>query len=97
MDTYPKYRDRDTENFANNLRARKLESVPTERGLAKLEQIYAATVLFDLRNPPGNRFESLKGNRQGQYSIRINDQWRICFEWSEDARTAFNIEIVDYH
>ncbi|XDD49136.1 type II toxin-antitoxin system RelE/ParE family toxin [Leptospira sp. WS92.C1] len=49
----------------------------------------------DLRSPPGNRLEFLKGNRKGQYSIRINDQWRICFLWS--GRNALNVEIVDYH
>jgi proteic killer suppression protein len=51
----------------------------------------------DLRQPPGNRFEKLKGNRDGQYSIRINDQWRVCFEWPDGSDEPFNIEIVDYH
>jgi proteic killer suppression protein len=51
--------------------------------------------LDDLRNPPGNRLEALKGERQGQWSIRINDQWRICFVWKDDG--AENVEIVDYH
>jgi toxin HigB-1 len=50
-----------------------------------------------LSSLPGNRFESLKGDRAGQYSIRINDQWRICFEWSDEQAMAVNIEIVDYH
>ena len=55
----------------------------------------AATLLADLRSPPGNRLEALAGDRRGQHSIRINDQWRICFVWSDDG--AEQVEIVDYH
>ncbi|NDE02477.1 MAG: excinuclease ABC subunit A, partial [Gammaproteobacteria bacterium] len=61
----------------------------------KLLQIHAATELASLRIPPGNRLESLKGNRKGQHSIRVNDQWRICFKWKSDG--AHDVEIVDYH
>jgi proteic killer suppression protein len=61
----------------------------------KLLQLHAATALTDLRIPPGNMLEALKGNRDGQYSIRINAQWRICFTWKEDG--AYNVEIADYH
>lgn len=61
----------------------------------KLLQLHAATDLASLRIPPGNRLESLKGDRSGQYSIRINEQWRICFVWREDG--AYQVEIVDYH
>ncbi|MDH4569418.1 plasmid maintenance system killer protein [Pseudomonas sp. BN414] len=61
----------------------------------KLVMLNAATELRDLRSPPGNRLEQLSGNRAGQYSIRINDQWRICFEWTEAGPA--NVEIVDYH
>lgn len=61
----------------------------------KLTLLDAATTLDFLRSPPGNRLEALTGDRAGQYSIRINDQWRLCFEWREAA--AFNVEIVDYH
>lgn len=61
----------------------------------KLAQLHAAQTLAFLRAPPGNRLEALKGERQGQYSIRLNDQWRICFVWS-DAGPA-DVEIVDYH
>ena len=57
--------------------------------------IKSATVVTDLRVPPGNRLEKLKGKRAGQYSIRINDQWRICFKWEETE--AINVEVVDYH
>ena len=62
----------------------------------KLAQLDAATSLADLRRP-GNRLESLKGDRRGQYSIRINDQWRICFEWPKGSPGPVNVEIVDYH
>ena len=63
----------------------------------KLDQLEAATVIRDLAALPGNRFESLKGDRKGQYSIRINDQWRICFEWPDRSPGPVNVEIVDYH
>lgn len=61
----------------------------------KLLQLNASTDLASLRIPPGNQLEALKGNRKGQYSIRINDQWRVCFVWREDG--AHQVEIVDYH
>jgi len=61
----------------------------------KLEIIDAARDLEDLRIPPGNRLEKLKGDREGEHSIRVNDQWRICFEWLD--HDAYNVEIVDYH
>ncbi|MDX9766050.1 MAG: type II toxin-antitoxin system RelE/ParE family toxin, partial [Ectothiorhodospiraceae bacterium] len=61
----------------------------------KLRQLEIAGCLDDLRVPPGNRLESLKGRRSGQYSIRINDQWRLCFRWTEAG--AEDVEIVDYH
>jgi proteic killer suppression protein len=63
----------------------------------RLEILSAATSLGDLRGLPGNRLETLRGDRAGQYSIRINDQWRICFEWPPDAAGPSNVEIVDYH
>lgn len=92
----PKFRDRDSERFANGEHVRRFAGIP-KSGLVRLERLYAATDLFDLRIPPGNRFEALHGDRAGQYSIRINDQWRICFEWSDERREAYNIEITDYH
>jgi proteic killer suppression protein len=61
----------------------------------KLDHIHAATTLSDLRVIPGNRLEALAGDRQGRYSIRINDQWRICFRWADTD--ALEVEIVDYH
>jgi proteic killer suppression protein len=63
----------------------------------KLDRLEAATVLSDLACLPGNRFEALKGDRKGQFSIRINDQWRVCFEWPEGSLGPTNVEIVDYH
>lgn len=63
--------------------------------LRKLRMLHRAVNLQDLRIPPANRLEKLRGEREGQYSIRINDQWRICFEWKNGD--AYNVEIVDYH
>ena len=63
----------------------------------KLDRLEAATSLRDLSVLPGNRFEALLGDRKGQFSIRINDQWRICFEWPDRSPGPSNVEIVDYH
>jgi len=63
--------------------------------LRKLQQISWSNLLDDLRAPPGNRLEALSGDRKGQYSIRINDQWRLCFKWGTEG--ASDVEIVDYH
>ena len=63
----------------------------------KLDRLEAAPALKDLAALPGNRFEVLVGDRRGQYSVRINDQWRICFEWADRAPGPSNVEIVDYH
>ena len=63
--------------------------------LRKLDMLDAATAIGDLRTPPGNRLEALKADRQGQWSIRVNDQWRICFRWGADGPS--DVEIVDYH
>jgi len=66
-----------------------------QTALRKLTQLQAATTLNDLRLPPGNRLQALHGNRQGRHSIRINDQYRLCFRW--EGREAYEIEITDYH
>lgn len=63
----------------------------------RLQVLDSATCLEDLRNLPGNRFEPLRGNRRGQYSIRINIQWRLCFKWDDNKSEAYDVEIVDYH
>ena len=66
-----------------------------QAALKKMLMIHGAQAIDDLRVPPGNRLEALKGNRAGQHSIRVNDQWRICFEWSRGD--AFKVELIDYH
>ena len=89
------YRDRDTERLAARQRVKKWSPELSKAALRKLRMLDAAEELTDLRVPPGNRLERLKGNRHGQYSIRINDQWRICFRWS--GGDAHDVEIIDYH
>jgi proteic killer suppression protein len=90
------YHDKRTERFARGDRVPQFE--PFRRQAEKrLRLLEAAVSLGDLRQLPGNRLEALRGDRQGQYSVRINDQWRICFVWREGADGADEIEIVDYH
>ncbi len=89
------WRDRETERFAAGEKIRQWE--PFRRKAEKLLRILeAAASLGDLTALNSNRLESLKGNRKGQHSIRINDQWRVCFEWPTDAPGPLNVEIVDY-
>ena len=78
------------------MREKAFESIERQARL-KLDRLDAATSLKDLAALPGNRFEALAGDRKGQYSIRINDQWRICFEWPDYDLGPSNVEIVDYH
>ncbi|ABS61643.1 plasmid maintenance system killer [Parvibaculum lavamentivorans DS-1] len=88
------FADKDTERLWGRqsvARFRAFERI----ALRKLAQLDAARSLEDLKYPPGNRLEALKGNRKGQMSLRINDQWRICFEWREGGPE--NVQIVDYH
>ncbi len=88
------FRCRDTEALFEDRFVRRFQAI--ERAARrKLEMLDAATTLSAFSLVPGNRLEALKGDRIGQYSIRINDQWRLCFEWSEGD--SFNVEIVDYH
>jgi len=90
------YRDKRTRDFALGKRVTAFSGI--ERGARlKLDRLEASVTLRDLAVLPGNRFEALKGNRKGQYSIRINDQWRVCFDWTEGASGPSNVEIVDYH
>jgi len=63
----------------------------------KLQMLHATTSLQDLKVPPSNRLEALKGDRKGQHSIRVNDRWRVCFIWNSEMQTAGDVEIVDYH
>jgi proteic killer suppression protein len=90
------YRDKRTRDFANGKRVQAFSSFDRSARL-KLDRLEAATSVRDLMVLPGNRFESLKGERKGQYSMRINDQWRICFEWPGRALGPSNVEIVDCH
>jgi proteic killer suppression protein len=89
------FKSKETEKIFNRERSRKLPSDIQQVALRKLRMLNRAVTLQDLRVPPANRLEKLSGGRAGQYSIRINDQWRICFEWKEG--NADNVEIVDYH
>jgi len=90
------YRDSRTRDFAIGKRVKAFSGIERAARL-KLDRLEAAISLKDLAALPGNRFEGLKGDRKGQYSIRINDQWRACFEWPENSPGPINVEIVDYH
>ena len=89
------FRDKRTREFSEGNRVKSFAGFEHKAEL-KLDQLEAATSILDL-NLPGNRLEALKGDRQGQYSIRINDQWRICFEWPKGSPGPVNVEIIDYH
>jgi proteic killer suppression protein len=89
------FADAETASIWNGRRSRRLPPDIQNVALRKLRLLNQARVLHDLRVPPGNRLEALRGNRLGQHSIRINDQWRICFRWNEGG--ASDVEIVDYH
>ena len=88
------FKDAETERLASGIRVKRFASIENV-ARRKLRQLQVAGRLDDLRVPPGNRLESLKGDRAGQHSVRINDQFRICFRWS--AAGASDVEIVDYH
>lgn len=89
------FADPETELIWSGRRSRKLPPDIQSVALRKLRMLNQARVLQDMRIPPGNRLEALKGARKGQHSIRINDQWRICFEWQDGG--PHHVEIVDYH
>ena len=89
------FRDAETEQVFRRERSRKLPPDVQRRAHRKLLLLDAAEELGDLRIPPGNRLERLRGERAGQHSIRVNDQWRICFRWVRGD--AFDVEITDYH
>lgn len=89
------FADRATERLWQREPVRSYDSRIVRVALRKLTQLNAAVTLDDLTVPPGNRLEALKGNRSGQHSIRINDQWRVCFTWTPGG--ADDVEIVDYH
>jgi len=89
------FADDETERFFAGEKVRRLPPDIRSRAARRLIQIDAATAIDDLRMPPSNRLESLRGKRKGQWSIRINDQWRVCFGFEKGD--AFQVEIVDYH
>ncbi len=89
------FRDRETKKVFERERSRRLAPDVQRRAHRKLLLLDAAEALDDLRVPPGNRLERLSGDRAGQRSIRVNDQWRICFRW--DRGDAYDVEITDYH
>jgi len=89
------FKDEEAEKIFHRQRSRRLPSDIQQVALRKLRMLNRAQTLQDLRIPPANRLERLSGDRVGQHSIRINDQWRICFEWADGD--ALNVEIVDYH
>lgn len=90
-----RFRNESTQRLFYGERVRRYPPDLAQRTQNKLKIVYAASRLEDLTVPPGNRLEALKGDRKGQWSIRINEQWRICFVWDGNKTTA--IEVVDYH
>jgi toxin HigB-1 len=91
-----RYRNRETERFAAGRRVRRWDGI-ADQARSRLRRLDAAVSLLDLRNLPSNRLEALSGDRMGQFSIRINTQWRICFNWFDGDNGPSNVEIVDYH
>ena len=89
------FKDKEAEKIFKRKRSPKLPEMLHRVALRKLRMLNRASNLNDLRVPPANRLEKLKGDRSGQHSLRINDQWRICFKWHDND--AFHVEIVDYH
>lgn len=89
------FKNKETEKLFQRIVSSKLPTGIQQTALRKLRMLNRAVTLNDIRIPPANRLEKLSGKRKGQYSIRINDQWRICFKWHQ--RDAFDVEIVDYH
>jgi proteic killer suppression protein len=90
------YRDKRTADFAAGKRVKAFSGIERPARM-KLDRLESATALGDLAALPGNRFEALLGGRKGQYSIRVNDQGRVCFEWPPKSPEPVNVEIVDYH
>lgn len=90
------FRDKRTREFAEGRYVKAFSCISRQTEM-KLDQLDAATAVLDLAVLPGNRLETLKGDRKGQYNIRINDQWRLCFEWPSGSPGPVNVEIVDYH
>ena len=90
------YRDKRTRDFGAGRRVKAFSGFERS-ALLKLDRLEAATSVRDLAALPGNRFEALAGDRKGHYSIRVNDQWRVCFEWRDGAAGPSSVEIIDYY
>jgi toxin HigB-1 len=95
MSVIKSFKNKETAKIFRRERSKKLPHDIQQIALRKLRMLYRAQSLQDLRVPPSNHLEKLSGDRAGQYSIRINDQWRICFVWLD--QDAYDVEIVDYH
>ncbi len=89
------FRDKDTEKVSNRIYSKKWSKELQQAAFRKLKMLKVSESIDDLRSPPSNHLEKLSGDRQGQYSIRINKQWRICFTW--EGENAYDVEIIDYH
>ena len=90
-----RFKDDDAHRLFNGQRVRRVPPDIQRRARVRLQRVVAAGALTDLRLPPSHRLEALRGDRKGQYSIRVNDQWRVCFRWTD--RGAMEIEVTDYH
>ena len=90
-----RFRDDDAQSLFAGQTVRRLPVDIQRRARVRLQRVVAAAALTDLRVPPSHRLEALRGDREGQHSIRINDQWRVCFAWTD--RGAMEIEVTDYH
>ena len=90
-----RFKNDDAQRLFAGQTVRRLPPDIQRRARMRLQRVVAATVLTDLRVPPSHRLEALRGDRQGQHSIRVNDQWRVCFTWTDQG--AMEIEVVDYH
>ena len=90
-----RFRNDDAERLFVGEAVRRFPADVQRRARMRLQRVVAATALTDLRVPPSHRLEALRGNRQGQYSIRVNDKWRVCFVWTDQG--AMEIEVTDYH
>ena len=91
------FADKETRKLFEGFKSRAVPPDVRERAESKLAVLDAAKSLEDLKVPPGNRLEALRGDREGQYSIRINRQYRVCFVWDSEAGDAYDVEITDYH
>ena len=93
--TVKRFRDGDAQRLLTGQPVRRLSADIQRRARVRLQRVVAAAALTDLRVPPSHRLEALRGDREGHYSIRVNDQWRVCFYWTDQG--AMEIEVTDYH